>query len=129
MYHLPGGSDGGPLDARKVGEHHGTTTPTTAADRDGRVCPAARSRLVEYVRSWLPGLAPDPVSETTCLYTSTPSEDFILDRIGPVVVASPCSGHGAKFAPVIGEMLAGLVTGDTAPDPRFTLAAHLSAVG
>ena len=33
-------------------------------------------------------------------------EDFVLDRIGPLVVASPCSGHGFKFAPLIGEVLA-----------------------
>ena len=127
-YHLPGGRDGGPDDARKVAEHHGSTASTTAAERTGRVDAAGRQRIVDYVRSWLPGLSPEPVSQTTCLYTSTPSEDFVLDRVGPIVVASPCSGHGAKFAPVLGEMLADLVVGDTAPDPRFTLAAHLATV-
>ena len=60
----------------------------------------------------------------TCLYTSTASEDFILDRYGPLVVCSPCSGHGAKFAPLIGEIAADLACGGASPEPRFTLAAH-----
>jgi sarcosine oxidase len=82
---------------------------------------------VEYVRRWLPGLDPTPRNEATCLYTQTPSEDFLLDRVGDLVVCSPCSGHGAKFAPLVGELVAGLVVGDASAVPdRFTLAAHLS---
>jgi len=46
----------------------------------------------------------------TCLYTITPDEDFVLDRVGPIVVASPCSGHGFKFAPLFGRALADLAT-------------------
>ena len=72
----------------------------------------------------LGGLDPAPVGEVTCLYTSTASEDFILDRYGPFVVCSPCSGHGAKFAPLVGEIAADLACGGASPDPRFTLAAH-----
>jgi sarcosine oxidase len=56
----------------------------------------------------------------------TPDEDFILDRLPAapaVIVASPCSGHGFKFAPVVGEIIADLVTqGETAHDiSRFRL--------
>jgi sarcosine oxidase len=46
----------------------------------------------------------------TCLYTNTPDEDFVLDRVGPIVIASPCSGHGFKFAPLIGRIAADLAT-------------------
>jgi sarcosine oxidase len=53
-----------------------------------------------------------PLRTETCLYTRTPDEDFVLDRVGPLVVASPCSGHGFKFTPLIGEVLADLVTGE-----------------
>ena len=91
--------------------------------------PGARQRVVEYVRRWLPGLEPTPRGETTCLYTSTPSEDFIIDRVGPLVVCSPCSGHGAKFAPLIGELVAGLVTGSAGVPDRFRLAAHATGRG
>lgn len=47
----------------------------------------------------------------TCLYTNTPDGEFVLDRIGNVVVGSPCSGHGFKFTPLIGKILADLATG------------------
>ena len=52
----------------------------------------------------------------------TSDEDFVLDRArtrgGYVVIASPCSGHGAKFAPLVGVLVSDLVEG-AAPHPRF----------
>lgn len=125
-YSLPGGRDGGPGGARKIAEHHLGAPPTSAQGRDGLVDPAARSRIVDHARRWLPGLVPEPFAETTCLYTSTANDDFVLDRVGAVVVCSPCSGHGAKFAPLIGERAVDLVEGG-AGEPRFSLAAHAAA--
>jgi sarcosine oxidase len=131
-YHLAGGRDGGAGDNRKIGEH-GAGRTTTADSRDGVVDPDSRERTIRYVSEWLPGLVPEPADETTCLYTETPSEDFLLDRTGPLIVCSPCSGHGAKFAPLIGELTADLVTGArgaVALPQRFRLAAHhLPATG
>jgi sarcosine oxidase len=124
-YGLPGGRDGQVPGAIKLGEHHERQV-TTAADRDYAVDPAARARTIAFAEKRLPGLASDPVNEVTCLYTSTANEDFILDRTGPFVIASACSGHGAKFAPLLGEIIADLATGRPTPDPRFTLAAHLA---
>jgi sarcosine oxidase len=49
-----------------------------------------------------------------------PAEDFVLDRHGPFVVCSACSGHGAKFAPLIGELTTDLVEG-AAPIARFAI--------
>jgi glycine/D-amino acid oxidase-like deaminating enzyme len=49
---------------------------------------------------------------TVCLYTNTPDGHFILDQhpqSDRVILASPCSGHGFKFASAIGEALADLV--------------------
>jgi sarcosine oxidase len=121
-YGLLAGRDGEVPGAIKIGKHgHGTIT--TGDDRDGIVSPAAREEVRAFVRTVVRDLDPDPVGELTCLYTSTATEDFILDRRGPFVVCSPCSGHGAKFAPLIGELAADLALGDPA-DPRFTLAAH-----
>jgi sarcosine oxidase len=65
--------------------------------------------------------------EATCLYTTTVNEDFILDRQGPFVIASPCSGHGAKFAPLLGEIITDLAQGRPSPDARFTLEAARAA--
>ena len=122
-YGLPGGRDGGAPGAIKVGEH-AAVRATTATDRDFGIDPAERSRIVDFVGARLPGLATTPINEVTCLYTRTANEDFILDRSGPFVVASPCSGHGAKFAPLLGEIIADLAAGKPSPDQRFTLAAH-----
>lgn len=112
-----------PGEGVKLGEHH---AGELLVDPDG-AAPAANvqacERLAEYAREWIPGVDPAPVSDATCLYTSTPTEDFVVDRIGPVVVASPCSGHGFKFAPIVGEVVAGLVGGSPAAE-RFRLAAQ-----
>ncbi len=48
----------------------------------------------------------------TCFYTSTESEDFVLDEIpgaSGAVVLSACSGHGFKFAPLMGRLAAEMV--------------------
>jgi len=122
-YGLPAGRDGEVPGAVKIGEH-GRGTVTTGDGRDGIVSPAARDRVRAFVCQRLGGLDPAPIGEASCLYTSTASEDFILDRYGPFVVCSPCSGHGAKFAPLVGEIAADLACGSASPDRRFTLAAH-----
>jgi sarcosine oxidase len=70
-------------------------------------------RVVDWVGRRLVSPASTLRTET-CLYTRTRDEDFVLDRVGPLVVASPCSGHGFKFAPLIGEILADMAT-DGAP--------------
>jgi monomeric sarcosine oxidase len=122
-YGLLAGRDGEVRGAIKIGEH-GPATATTGDDRDGIVDPSARDRIRAFVRDELIGLDPAPVGELTCLYTSTASDDFILDRQGPFVVCSACSGHGAKFAPLTGEIAADLACGGAPPEARFTLAAH-----
>jgi sarcosine oxidase len=127
IYGLPAGRDGEVPGAVKLGEHGGTVT--TGDGRDGIVDPAARDRVGAFVRQHLPGLDPDPAGEVTCLYTSTANDDFLLDRHGPFVVCSPCSGHGAKFAPLAGEIAADLACGGPSPERRFTLAAHLGQPG
>jgi sarcosine oxidase len=72
-------------------------------------------RLSEIVRDGIGVLQPEPVRAETCLYTNTADDGFVLDVRGPLVIASPCSGHGFKFAPLIGEALACLATGRTPP--------------
>ena len=70
---------------------------------------------------WVGGLVsppPSPSRTESCLYGVTPDEDFVLDRVGPIVVASPCSGHGFKFAPLVGEIAASLATEE---EPPFSL--------
>jgi glycine/D-amino acid oxidase-like deaminating enzyme len=119
-YGLPGGRDGGDLDAQKVAEHDRGQV-TTASTRDGKIDVAGRSRLVNYVKEWLPGLVPEPFNEATCLYTTTADKDFVLDQRGPLIICSACSGHGAKFAPWLGVQAAQLAAGEGAVYIRFRL--------
>jgi sarcosine oxidase len=111
----------------KVAKHH---------HRDQSVDPDAYDRTVSQedemliraaIAEHLPAANGRLIKAKTCLYTMTPDGDFIIDRLPgapQIVVASPCSGHGFKFAPAIGEILADLATtGATAHDiARFALA-------
>jgi sarcosine oxidase len=104
----------------KVSKHHHLgevvdpeSRPAAVNDTD---IAAIRTALADY----LPGANGRLLSAQTCLYTMTPDDTFIIDRMPGfphVVFASPCCGHGFKFAPVIGEIVADLATrGTTAND-------------
>ena len=71
----------------------------------------------------LPSLARSRIRDsTTCIFTNTPDHDFVMDfhpAHANVLISSPCSGHGFKFASAIGEAQADLLTGGKA---RFDLA-------
>ncbi|HXQ43426.1 MAG TPA: FAD-dependent oxidoreductase [Acidimicrobiales bacterium] len=73
--------------------------------------PALVAALTASAHRLLPGLAPEAVATERCVYDSSPDGDFVLDRVGSIVVGSGTSGHGFKFAPLIGEVLADLATG------------------
>jgi sarcosine oxidase len=121
VYGLPGGRDAG-FAGQKVAEYNGGRLLPTAAEQTGEVDPANRRRVVDYVSRFLPGLDPEPYAETTCLFTNTPGEDFIIDRVDHLTILSPCSGHGAKFAPLIGQWAADLATGAANVPLRFRTA-------
>lgn len=116
------------IDARgvKIAKHHHAGETADADHYDRQVHPADEALIRAGVAAHLPA-ANGPLREAqTCLYTMTPDGDFLIDRLPGaenVIVASPCSGHGFKFAPVIGEILAGLaLTGETPHDiSRFRL--------
>jgi sarcosine oxidase len=102
----------------KAAFHHGGE-PTTMADVRRRVTHEESAAVREALGRWVPDAAGPLREATVCLYTNTPDGHFLLDRhprTPRAVIASCCSGHGFKFAPAIGEMLADLATG--AP-PRF----------
>jgi sarcosine oxidase len=80
--------------------------------------PVQLAALQHYARTWLPGVDADSFEAISCTYTTTPDEDFILDRIGPVVIGAGFSGHGFKFTPVVGRILADLATGNR-PAPQI----------
>jgi sarcosine oxidase len=83
------------------------------------------SQEIETMRNLLHRFMPQaggPLKSTAvCLYTNTPDEHFLLDyhpSHRQVLIASPCSGHGFKFSPVIGELAAGMLQDQS---PHFDL--------
>ncbi|MFI2563407.1 FAD-dependent oxidoreductase [Paenarthrobacter sp. NPDC018779] len=127
-YGLPGGRDAG-FRGQKVAEYNGGKILPSAADQDGQISAENRRRVIDYVEKYLPGVVPEPYAETTCLFTNTPTEDFIIDRAEGVTILSPCSGHGAKFAPLIGQLGADLATGTGSVPDQFHLATQATAAG
>lgn len=94
----------------KVSRHHGgrVTTPQRV---NRKVTAADKVEPSTLVRRGFPNLAPNPVGGAVCLYTNSPDNQFVIDfypGTKNVIIASPCSGHGYKFAPVVGEVVAEL---------------------
>jgi sarcosine oxidase len=95
-----------PVHGVKAGEHH--VGPEVDPNVEGEPDSESLARVAEWLRARLPDIDPEPIDAETCLYTSTVDGSFILERRGRTVVCSACSGHGFKFAPVIGRRLAAL---------------------
>jgi sarcosine oxidase len=106
-------------DEIKIGDHG--TGPVTDARDEGYVEEWRVAALSRFVQERLPAVDPSPVRAETCLYASTPDDDFVVDRIGPIVLAVGFGGHGFKFAPLVGKMVAELVMTGAASHPRFRL--------
>lgn len=95
----------------KLAFHHdGATTTADAVQRD--VAPSEIAAIRSAARRFVPQADGPPHRSVVCLYTNTADEHFLIDRHPmhrQVLVASPCSGHGFKFGPVIGEIVADMI--------------------
>ena len=110
-------------DGIKVGFHGGGKV-VDPDDRDFTLVDEEVDALRSYVREWVPGVDPETLDAGTCLYGGLAEDDFIIDRAGRLTIAAGFSGHGFKFVPLVGHMVADLVTGSADPEPRFTVSAH-----
>ena len=107
----------------KVAEHSGGQVVSDPATVDRTRHDSDTERLNEFVAAHLTGIEPVPVRHSVCLYTVSPDQHFVVDlhpRWPNVAVACGFSGHGFKFAPVMGEVLADLIKhGRTSLPIRF----------
>ncbi len=107
----------------KAGSHRrGRLLPTAGAARqDAAPEEADVVRVREALARYLPAAAGEVRQVKTCIYTNTADGDFIIDRhpdCPEIVLASACSGHGFKFASVLGEVLADLAQKQ---EPKYDL--------
>jgi sarcosine oxidase len=110
----------------KCASHYSSGTLSHADAARQHAGPEDEARTRRFLECYLPQAAGGLKAMKTCIYTMTPDEDFVIDLLSSnprIVVASPCSGHGYKFASVIGEVLSDLATqGKTKHDiSRFHL--------
>ena len=110
----------------KVAKHHHADEAVHPETCDRTVSAADVALIRAALAAHLPAIDGPLVRTKTCLYTRTPDDDFIIDHLPgapQVVIASPCSGHGFKFAPALGDILADLaLAGTTKSDiARFSL--------
>lgn len=93
--------------AARVGLHH-DGRPVDPDDGPFDPSPEIAAQAARWVSA---GVVADVsiAGMESCLYTSTPDEDFIIERTGRVVLVSACSGHGFKFGPRMGRLVADLI--------------------
>jgi sarcosine oxidase len=104
----------------KLAEHSGGQVVVDPLKLDRRLLPSDVAPVSEFVRTVMPSLDPEPSRHMTCMYTMSPDGHFIVDRhpgLSNVVFGAGFSGHGFKFAPVIGEALADLALDGTTELP------------
>jgi sarcosine oxidase len=115
VYGLPVPGDGPHAGTFKVSRH----TPGHAVAAFDPTDPAALggddtvqlAQLRRAVARLLPTLDPEPVATERCLYDNAADAEFVLDRVGNIVVGCGTSGHAFKFGPLLGELLADLAEG------------------
>lgn len=95
----------------KVGEHV-IPTPVSDANAIRRELISADQDLIrKLMQNALPHFSPQRTRWSVCMYTKTPDDHFVIDvhpQHDNVAFAAGFSGHGFKFAPVVGEILADL---------------------
>jgi sarcosine oxidase len=107
---LPVAQFGGPIGLKLAHHFHGTVSDPDTINRIPT--PADEDILVSALNKFMPEGYESTHVMKTCMYTNTPDENFILDFVPgyekEVVVATGFSGHGFKFASVVGEIMADL---------------------
>jgi sarcosine oxidase len=87
--------------------------PTDPDRLDRTVRPEEVAQMRDHLAQWMPALAGTHLRDVACMYTTTPDEHFVISlhpEHPQVAIAAGFSGHGFKFVPLVGEVLADLVT-------------------
>jgi glycine/D-amino acid oxidase-like deaminating enzyme len=97
----------------KIAPHDNTLIPKVdVQDEINDINLPLMKAVGDFIKSKFPTLASTPDTIETCYYTMTHDEDFLIDfapENSEVVIAAGFSGHGFKFTPLIGKIIADLV--------------------
>jgi sarcosine oxidase len=110
------------LDPRgvKAAQHYGAPEQMHPDEVSREVTPQDAQAVQAFLREYLPGVDGPCQAGSVCLYTLTPDRHFLIDHLpdaAQVIFAAGFSGHGFKFAPVVGEILADLALEGKTPWP------------
>jgi glycine/D-amino acid oxidase-like deaminating enzyme len=97
--------------------------PLGEDDLDRTPDPGRTREVAGWARRALPALPGTVVDEQVCTWTDSPDGRFVVDRLGPVVLACGDSGEGFKFSALMGDVLADLAEGRPADDDVAALSA------
>ncbi len=106
----------------KVGEHSCGQAVSDPSELNREADPNDVARAEEFMSRWFRFQRVHLSFASVCMYTMSPDEHFVLDRLPGmknVSIAAGLSGHGFKFAPVLGEILVDLTEGKSGGDSEF----------
>lgn len=116
----------------KAAEHSGGRIVDDPTHVDRALDNDDLARVVSFLRACLPRVGSEPIAHSVCMYTMSPDGHFVVDRLPghpEIAVAAGLSGHGFKFAPVLGEALADLICEGASQRPIAFLAQSRPGVG
>ena len=114
IYGFPAFAGGGV----KAASHRLGRTLARASDARQDATAEDLLEVAQLMARRIPGAAGPLRALKTCIYASTPDEEFVIDlhpRWPQIVICSACSGHGFKFASVFGDMLADMAEAGAVP--------------
>lgn len=123
---LPAKDFAGPIGLKLAHHKPGEITDPDHVNRS--IKPGEEQILLDVLYNYFPDAAGNVLSLKTCLYSNSEDADFIIDFVpetdSRVVIAAGFSGHGFKFASVVGELLADLATKGKTDLPIEFLSIH-----
>ncbi|MGE3315776.1 MAG: N-methyl-L-tryptophan oxidase [Planctomycetaceae bacterium] len=135
LYEMPDGCFYGfpSLDGEilKVAEHSGGRPVVNPLEVDRTIHDSDTAPMRNFLTEAMPGVQPEPMRHSVCMYTMTPDRHFIVDRhpeFANVAIGAGFSGHGFKFTSSLGEALADLATKGETSLPIGFLSFHRSAL-
>jgi len=97
----------------KVGKYHHLAESADPDNVDWTIHERDVATLRGFAQRYFPDVAESVQASSVCLFTNTPDEHFMIGPLAGeprIILLSPCSGHGFKFASAIGEIVADLVS-------------------